>query len=336
MNKIVELLNKFDITDIYLIRRLDTYQNLIYEIILDDDILYLKIFTNKDEKHICNTAVEIYKLLKGQVPVPEIIAYDKTDYALGYPFILTKKIEGIPLREAKKSMTEHDLMVFYRNFGETLAKIHSNDFKEFGGIISTTKVGELMRLKKCRLVSYFGPFQTWKDLHHRIIQTRLACLVGSDFSNEMSMIAKYFKENNHQIDFKVTPRLLHMDLSQNNVFVKNNKVSGILDFEDSFVGHNEEELMRIESDNFADEQKYYKPFFEGYTRHIKLDENYEERRIFYYISRLLMHMINLHKYGRSYKPNLEEEIVEVKREIRKIVSGNSVNLRFRKYQTKDV
>lgn len=77
-------------------------------------------------------------------------------------------------------------------------------------------------------------------------------------------------EKSNLIDYSIIPRLLHIDLNQKNIFVKEDKISGIIDFDDAFVGHNEEDLMRTEGANFADNEQLKQSFFRGYTEIIKL------------------------------------------------------------------
>ena len=110
--------------------------------------------------------------------------------------------------------------------------------------------------------------------------------------------------------------------------MKENKVSGIIDFDGAFIGHNEEELMRTEGANFSTQPKLRELFFKGYTQIIPLDEGYEERRNFYYLSRLLVHIGCLIEYKENYILNIEEAQEELRREINDILNG--IHVKFDK------
>ena len=106
--------------------------------------------------------------------------------------------------------------------------------------------------------------------------------------------------------------------------MKNNQISGIIDFDGAFIGHNEEELMRTESANFSNEPESKESFFKGYTEIIKLDDDYEKRRIYYYFARLLVHIDCLVEYGSNYVANVEKEQDIIRNEVQKILDGKSI------------
>ena len=166
--------------------------------------------------------------------------------------------------------------------------MHSNIFNRFGDIKRTPRgivVGKAHELGVAKDIKK-GPFKTWKEMHREIIKSRLYYFKGTEFAPLISPIKKYFKDNEHLIDYDITPRLLHLDLNKGNVFVEGSTITGILDVEESLVGHNEYDLMRTE--NLFENNAMREAFFNSYTRHIKLDNGYEKRRAFYALSRSLV------------------------------------------------
>lgn len=285
-----------------------TYQNAVYKI-EGDNTYYLKIFFEED---CCSKLIEIHNLIQGQVPISMIIAHGKIK---GHQYIIFSAVKGVPLNEA--NLDRSDLISFYEDFGHVLSHIHSITYEKFGepkgnGIGSFSEIGQ-------------GPFLTWKEMHKKIIAARLAQIKGGFFEELREPIRKYFVEHAHLINYDITPRLLHVDLNQKNIFVEQARVSGIIDFDGCFVGHNEEELMRTECANFCDDKELKEAFFRGYTQSISLDEGYEKRRVFYYLSRLLVHMGCLQLFGHEYQKNLEEEVEKVRHEVRKILAGEQVD-----------
>ena len=161
-------------------------------------------------------------------------------------------------------------------------------------------------------------------MHKEIIDYRLSIFKDSYFEDLIGSISLWFKKNRHLIDYDIVPRLLHIDLNQKNIFLKNNQISGIIDFDGAFIGHNEEELMRTEGANFSNDIKSKEAFFKGYTEIIKLDDNYEKRRIYYYFARLLVHIDCLIEYGNNYVTNVEKEQEIIRKKVQNILDGKSV------------
>ena len=297
--------------------RIKTLANYLVRVETKKGNYFLKIYDNKKQGKIGYKLSHLYPLLlKKKIPVPKVLKFDDSLKIIKHPYLITKEIEGEMLCKSIKKMTGNEIVTFYYELGKTIGRIHSITFDKFGETLDGKTVGAFSEIGK-------GPFSNWKDMHKEIINHRLSYFKGTYFEDMTGLIRKWFKQNNYLIDYNIVPRLLHIDLNQKNIFIKNNKISGIIDFDDAFIGHNEEELMRIEGANFSNEA-IRDSFFKGYTKLIKLDENYEARRKYYYLSRLLVHTACLILFGESYVGNVRKEREIVKKEILRVINGELV------------
>ncbi len=306
MNFIKEL---FAFTTVNEIKKINTLANQVYEVNCEDQTYFLKIFDSQEEVQNGRKLAKLYPFLeKNEIPVPKVIAFAKHEEK---PYLILTKVKGTELRYALPEMTTKEKPDFYFDFGKNLAKIHSITFSQFGETIDGKTVSPYIEANNK------GPFQTWKEMHKELIEYRLNILQNTFFEDLIPPIRTWFEKYSHLIDYKVTPRLLHIDLNQKNMFVTDSKITGIIDFDGSFIGHNEEELMRIENAHFVDDEDLRNIFLKGYTSILPLDEGYEKRREFYYFSRLLVHMNCLVMFKENYVADVKAEEQKIRDDIKK-------------------
>lgn len=81
---------------------------------------------------LCQKEIDIIRLIQGSVPVPEII-YGEPDSNQGLPpFVLMRCLDGITLRELKKTGDTNAIAQAARSAGRILAHISSFRFETFG------------------------------------------------------------------------------------------------------------------------------------------------------------------------------------------------------------
>jgi fructosamine-3-kinase len=138
-------------------------------------------------------------------------------------------------------------------------------------------------------------------MHAHIVETRLRRLRQTAFADLVPGVEAFFARNAPLIAGDLTPRLLHMDLHQGNVMIHAGQVSGILDVEESVIGHNEYDLMRTELANFRGAPPAFaRAFHESYADHVLLDEGYAGRKAFYDVSRTLVWLESIVAFGDRY------------------------------------
>jgi fructosamine-3-kinase len=151
-------------------------------------------------------------------------------------------------------------------------------------------------------------------MHDEIIKSRLEFFKNTEFEYLIKDIITYFEKYSFLINYKVKPRLLHLDLNRGNILVKDNVITGIIDVEESLIGHNEYDLMRTEI-HFENEE-LRTIFFKEYEKYVKLDEGYEKRRPFYSLSRSLVAIRTLILWKDSFS---EEDYNREKKRVLELV-----------------
>ncbi|MFO7710811.1 MAG: phosphotransferase [Candidatus Woesearchaeota archaeon] len=262
-------------------RRIKTYANKVFRVKTDKGNFFLKVF---DCEKDCYKLSRLYPmLLEKGVPVPRVVRSDKN-------YIIMSEVPGKMLYECSRGKET------YHELGLLIARIHSITFDNFGEPDTE--------------------FSKWKDMYDEILDKRLK----KGFSDLVEPIRDWFDKRMHLIDYEITPRLLHEDLNKKNIFVKDGQIS-IIDFDGSFAGHNEEELMRLEG---VLERGEMQAVLDSYKSIIPLDEGYEKRRTFYYLSRLLVHIGCMIENGTDYVGDVKKEEDILRDEIQKILKGKSI------------
>lgn len=252
----------------------------------------------------------VYRLMKENgIPAPIILKTDISKTLIPYNYVLSKKLDGQALVEQYPHMSDVDKKCVVRELGRYLGIMHSITFDSFGDVKELDGkivVGESHELLDIPENLDARPKKSWKLMHREILKSRFFYFKNTEFEHLIEPISNYFRDNEHLIDYDITPRLLHLDLNRGNIFVKGNKVTGILDVEESLIGHNEYDLMRTEL--HFDNQGLRTAFFEEYEKHVKLDEGYEQRRPFYSLSRRLVAIRSLVLWKDSFTKEAYEKL----------------------------
>jgi Ser/Thr protein kinase RdoA (MazF antagonist) len=265
----------------------------------------------------------VYALLRQQgVPAPRVLHTDTSRSRIPFAYAVSERLPGVPLGQGWDALSAAQRLSVYRHLGDCLGRMHFLTFAIFGDVAERAgggvTVGPAHELAD-ELTAPLdrGPFPTWREMHDRLVQRHLAFLGRTEFADLTAPIAAWFRRNDHLLDYVVTPRLLHMDLHAGNVLVDGGEVTGIVDVEESLVGHNEFDLMRTELAHFhADDAAAIRAaFFDAYTAHVPLDSAYEQRRPFYELSRSLVGLRCLVTFGDRYAPDHRSEVRVVRRRI---------------------
>ena len=283
-----------------------TLANTVQKVETDQGIFYFKLFDDATSATSRKLASVYPTLHEKGVPVPKVLAF-------GDDYIILSEATGTTLADIK--MTDEQMIACYEDFGRTVAKIHSITFSLFGETMDGRAVVQTTEQEA---------YADWKSMHKQIIHERLSLFDNSSFADLKEPIAEWFKQRSDLIDYVIVPRLLHTDLNKKNVFAHNGMMSCIIDFDDAFVGHNEEELMRIEGAHFSDNETLREAFFQGYTELISLDAGYAERRTYYYLSRLLVHIGCIIEFGSTYT-DVQKEVPLLRQEVKAILNNEEIS-----------
>ncbi len=244
----------------------------------------------------------VYGLLREQgLPAPHVLVTDLSRGLAPFAYSLSEHLPGLTLSQAYESMSAAERLDTYRQLGDLLGRMHSLTFDRFGDVMEwdgVVTVGPAWELVGEADGGDVGPFTIWREMHQEIVRGRLAFLSRTEFLDLTTPIGRWFGDHEGLLDHPIVPRLLHMDLHMSNVLVSEGRITGVLDVEEAIIGHNEYDLMRTELAHFGDgEEALREAFFSGYAAHVTLDAGYEGRRPFYELSRSLVGLQCLVRYG---------------------------------------
>jgi len=282
----------------------------------DEKELVLRIFDDTAAAWKPEKERIVYALMRQQgIPVPNILTTDASKSVLPFTYVISERLPGVALAECNDDILgPEDRNHIYAQLGDYLGRMHSVSFPVFGDVIESEgridvgPAGELRDSADRGHPGHPGPFDSWREMHRQIVRRHLAFLKPTVFGDLVESLGAWFTVHDYLLDDAITPRLLHMDLHRGNILVSGDQVTGILDIEESLVGHNEYDLMRTELAHFRyGDEGIQSAFFEAYTRHISLAAGYEARRPFYEVSRSLVRMRCLVTYGSQYAGDTEDE-----------------------------
>ncbi len=241
-----------------------------------DKQLILRIYPKEEWK--AEKEEFLYNLIskKTDVPVPKIYLTDISKKILPNAFILCSKIEGQNLDVYYKKTGNKKII---EKAGEFLAKIHSIKFPGYGWI-----VGKNIEPK----------FSKWVDFVSYDMDEKLNKIskIKKIQKNIIYKIIDYYNKNKYLLDTKQEPSLLHKDYHFSHIFVKNNKISGIIDIEWAIAGNNELDLAKSKwfmFEKFPEAEKY---FLNGYKRYGHISKKFDKREKLYKLI-LLVGLIGL-------------------------------------------
>lgn len=262
------------------------------------------------------------------VPVPEILHLDTSRRIAPFTWSLATRLAGVPFSTVHASLDDDTKTRIYHPLGDALGKLHATTFTQFGDSVGGTdglRVGPARELDTGQPAPRLGPFATWRQMHDEIVRSRLHLMRDSPFKDLVPAIEAWFETHDDLLDGKIVPRLLHMDLHQGNILIEDGDISGILDIEESIVGHNEYDLMRTELAHFrGGNPRSADAFMRSYRELVTLDAGYEERRQFYDLSRSLTWIRSLIDHGEGYVRGMASQTEDAARaQVLALVSAGS-------------
>lgn len=242
------------------------YFNVAYRIGLKDRNVVLKIAppgnvdTMTSEKNIMFSEVDSIKMAaeKTEVPVPEILFYDSGRTILDREYFFMEMLEGQSLSSLEGKLSEREKQSVYFDAGKYTRMLNEITGKGFGYYSRPDKQGE----------SWYQVFRSiLMDVYYDA--GRKAVLIPVERERLLLLL-----ERDEKIFEAVKiPRFVHWDIWDGNIFVKDGKIEGIIDFERCLWG---DVLMEVGFRTYG----YRKAFFDGYGMKGLSPE--EERRAKWY------------------------------------------------------
>ncbi|WP_058304082.1 phosphotransferase family protein [Gorillibacterium timonense] len=206
----------------------DGWANTAYAIQLEDDRKVIlkaapvKGFkTMRCERDNMRAEVEALRLVQAQsngVPIPQVYTYDPSGSLVPCEYFLMEYLEGEPYNKVKEALSPEARDGIEFALGDYNRRINAIQGKRFG---------------------YFclenGSASTWKDAFQILMEDLL--LDGKEAGIELPLSYEALeREVESRLDACSevnVPQLVHWDLWDGNVFVKDERIVGIIDFERS-------------------------------------------------------------------------------------------------------
>lgn len=261
------------------------YFNMAYEIALDNgEKVILKIAPSKDirvmsyEKNIMYAEIETMKMVADydNIPAPKMLGYDDSCTICNSPYFFMERLSGNSLDSVKSSLTNEQIIKLYIESG----KIN----KEINSIL-------------CPCFGYPGQPEyqgtNWYSVFRKMLGGGIhdAIQGNVDLQIPIDLLWHYLERDKKIFEEVTEPRLVHWDCWDGNIFVKNDNITGIIDWERSLWADNLLEVgFRTYNDN---------TFFKMGYDDIKLTGNQKRRALWYDI--YLMILVSLECEYRKYE-----------------------------------
>lgn len=234
----------------------DGWANTAYAVTLEDARqLIIKVAPSAAvkmmsyEKDMMKTEVDSLRLVKnaGGVPVPSVLAHDDSLELIDSEYFIMERLEGVPFNTVKGGMAEEERASIERELGVYSKRINEIKARHFGCYASIHDE------------SLAAP--SWRRYFEELLQSVVddGRAAGVELPVAYEEIEREVAGRLDCLDEVTEPCLVHWDLWDGNVFVKDGKITGIIDFERALWG---DPLMEVYFGRFNQEGPA--PFREGY------------------------------------------------------------------------
>lgn len=260
------------------------YFNAAYEITLADHReVILKIAPRQDmrvmtyEKNIMYSEVSAIDLAGKNpgIPVPKILGYDPGRTVCESPYFFMEKLEGSSLHAIRDTLTKEEIGKIYEEAGRIGARINQISCPCFG------YPGQR---------EYQG--QEWDQVFEKMLHAavRDARAGEVDMKIQLDPLWEAYEKDRAFFQEVTEAKLVHWDCWDGNIFVKNGRITGIIDWERCIWGDPLLEVGFREYDKNLSYQKGYGKT--SFTRQ-------EEKRILWYDVYLFL-LVSLECEYRKY------------------------------------
>jgi aminoglycoside phosphotransferase (APT) family kinase protein len=173
------------------------------------------------EVDLMKTEVESMQQLSsvGQLPIPRIYVHDASCEILPVEYFIMEYLEGKPYNQLKSDMPDEQREAIDRQLGAFNRLINEVKGPGFGFYSRPTDLS----WRDAFAEMIYGVVEDGKD-------------VGLSMPIPYEELEQLIERNLDHLDAVTEPRLLHWDLWDGNVFVKDGQVTGIIDFERAMWG----------------------------------------------------------------------------------------------------
>lgn len=263
----------------------DGWANSVYELQLDAGSSWIMKVSPpasttlmRYEYELMKTEVAAMELLQqaGQIPVPKVIAFDRSRSLLDGEIVIMEKLQGEPYIKLKEALTMEERSGIERQLGHYTALLHAIKAPSFGPF--------------CAPHDYNT---SWRDVFLIMINSVLDD--GEDAHMPLPLPYQELRDllysNTVCMNEVTVPSLIHWDLWDGNILVHEGKITGIIDFERALWGDPlfEHYFSNTALDNAS--------FVQGYGNYEQLTDNEQLRIACYKLYMDLIMYIECHYRG---------------------------------------
>ena len=248
--------------------------NVAYKIYLSDGKqMILKIAPRQDmrimsyEKGIMHSEIEAMKTVAcyEKIHAPQLLGDDETCTLINAPYFFMEVLEGNSLSTIKDKLSEEQLQMIYFEVGQIIHKVNEIQCPCFGYPGQKAFQGE----------KWFPIFE--KMLEQGIQDAEVGHV---DLKISIDELRQLLQRDRSIFDEVTIPKLVHWDCWDGNIFVKDGKVTGIIDWERCLWA---DPLMEVNFRTYDDNQWFKKGYGKG-----ELSEKEYLRALWYDIYALIL------------------------------------------------
>jgi len=274
-------------TDDHSVRKFE--EGMMNDVFSIGDTFVIKVNTGHPDLPKLEKEYDVMQTMHtAEVPVPPVYAYDDTKETVPYPYLLMGFVTGETLSTVSATLGEKEREGVTEKLGEILGRIHAVDYREHKNMNTEKWIAS-------------------PAIQQRV-ETALEKLRDTDLlsDGEKKMITDLYL---HSDTFKSDrPRsILHGNFSPANVLVKDNEVTGVIDWEFGSLGDAEEELAvtlyrGLPSDDLSE------TFLNGYSRFHDVRGDFYDRYLGYVLLYFLKILPDVPKW--THKPEKQKEYID--------------------------
>ncbi len=203
--------------------------NTLYKIDIEGlkQPLVIRLYTR--DHTTCQKDVDIYHLVHGKIPVPELFYADTSGAVGGVPYAVTEFVEGTMLSQVLASNDNHTIGLVMTMVGHELAKMGAFRWQQSGFFGPSLEIAQPITINGETHEAYINECLFGKGAAQRL---------GEDLSQQVSTFLHTHAQLLDELAGEAT--LVHADFNPHNILVKqqNNSwhVAAVLDWEFAFAG----------------------------------------------------------------------------------------------------
>lgn len=261
----------------------------VYRVALQNKSYVIRIWDKKKgipPIHFFTESRIITRLMRrGDIPVVPSCAIDTSRSVAPFDFQILEMAPGMLLynviEERKNFVTIH------RDLGRVVARIHSTHLQGYGHLVPDSILGRKVR----------GCMRSWRaflltQLDQHITYCHTKKLVTQETAKE---IRRILRKGIHKLSM-YSPRLLHGDLAQHNLFSDGRRITAIIDWEDALAGDPIYDIAYWGTGSFGHDA-WLTAFLKGYTSVCLLPKDFIIRYWIYYLRIVLAKTVARDRFG---------------------------------------